>query len=170
MSTPHETHSAQCVLCPSPAIAIAPLYNLPICLNHHQAYTEENSQFSSWAERLLSQTERPVSRALLSIAIQRIEPKMEISEQTMKKASLEIDIYIPYQEDHYELWLGPDWRELTAAQLSAYFLPEHTAQIIAHRDLLSAYCAVHFKHPYTPDLTPEDLHPHQFRYIGLAVS
>lgn len=154
----------KCVICLAPAIATAVIvrHHFPLCAAHHGAYSQEVGQPPTAGKPTLS--------ILFAMVVERMDWRMYKLEKRRKEEMAEIDIYVTYYEGHYELWLGPECHDLEEADLTTVFIPTHAAKIIAHQRALraSSNTSVKFKHPYTPDMSPESLQPDQFRYIGLA--
>lgn len=79
-----------------------------------------------------------------------------------------ISLYVTYDTDHYEVWLGPDWLELPDSDLETFFTAEQAAFIRRRKGDLSPDHALEFGHPYTPQMSYRDIDRHQLQYIDLC--
>lgn len=75
---------ATCVLCGTEATDTD--HGLPVCADHHGAYTQENEKFETWTEMVFSES-GPVTKALLLIALEELDRRMGQAELSSRSPS-----------------------------------------------------------------------------------
>lgn len=137
------------------------------------AYTEADwakfrQQQAAWADfkKKWGYPETPLTD--LAQLEARFEARQAALQRRIKAERAFIDIFVTREEDHYEIWVGPDWIEIVERDLDIFFTPHQAQVIIAHKPDLGPYNAVKFSHPYTPQLDHSDIDRNQLRYAGLA--